>query len=71
MQVRDRIRAAIEKNPRKMTLQLARDFGVPEVEVVRAFPAERVMELDISLGGCFRSRAFGSMRVLLSMAYDD
>jgi len=31
----DRIRAAVEKNPRKMTLQLARDLGVPEVEVTR------------------------------------
>jgi putative heme utilization carrier protein HutX len=44
----DRIRAAVEKNPRKMTLQLARDLGVPEVEVIRAFPADRVMELDAS-----------------------
>jgi putative heme iron utilization protein len=43
----DRIRAAVEKNPRKMTLQLARDLGVPEVEVIRAFPTDRVMELDI------------------------
>ena len=42
----DRIRAAVEKNPRKMTLQLARDLGVPEVEVIRAFPADRVTELD-------------------------
>lgn len=30
----ERIRAAVEKNPRKMTLQLARDLGVPEVEVI-------------------------------------
>jgi len=44
----DRIRAAVEKNPRKMTLQLARDLGVPEIEVIRAFPADRVMELDIA-----------------------
>ena len=44
----DRIRAAVEKNPRKMTLQLARDLGVPEVEVIRAFPADRVTELDIA-----------------------
>jgi putative heme iron utilization protein len=46
--VPDRIRAAVEKNPRKMTLQLARDLGVPEVEVIRAFPSDRVMELDIA-----------------------
>src|SRR5437016_9713809 len=43
----DRIRAAVEKNPRKMTLQLARDLGVPEVEVLRAFPPDRTTELDI------------------------
>ena len=61
----DRIRAAVEKNPRKMTLQLARDLGVPEVEVIRAFPSDRVMELDIGrweelLQGF---EAFGSVRV--------
>jgi putative hemin transport protein len=46
--VAERIRAAVERNPRKMTLQLARDLGVPEVEVIRAFPADRVTELDIN-----------------------
>lgn len=40
------IRAAVERNPRRMTLQLAKDLGVPEVEVIRAFPADRVTELD-------------------------
>ena len=44
----DRIRAAVAKEPRKMTLQLARNLGVPEVEVIRAFLPERVMELDIA-----------------------
>lgn len=68
MQANDRIRAAVEKNPRKMTLQLARDLGVPEVEVIRAFPADRVMELDIArweelLRGL---EIFGSVRVLVS-----
>jgi putative heme iron utilization protein len=64
----DRIRAAVEKNPRKMTLQLARDLGVPEVEVIRAFPVDRVMELDIArweeLLQSFE--AIGSVRVLVS-----
>jgi putative hemin transport protein len=64
----DRIRAAVEKNPRKMTLQLARDLGVPEVEVIRAFPTDRVMELDIArweeLVQSFE--AFGPVRVLVS-----
>jgi putative heme utilization carrier protein HutX len=64
----DRIRAAVEKNPRKMTLQLARDLGVSEVEVIRAFPADRVMELDITrwqeLLQCLE--ALGAVRVLVS-----
>jgi len=64
----DRIRAAVEKHPRKMTLQLARDLGVPEVDVIRAFPADRVRELDITrwqeLLQSFA--AFGSVRVLVS-----
>src|SRR5476651_1211119 len=68
MHADDRIRAAIDKNPRKMTLQLARDLGVPEVEVIRAFPANRVRELDIArweeLLQSFE--AFGSVRVLVS-----
>ena len=67
-EVTDRIRAAVEKNPRKMTLQLARDLGVPEVEVIRAFPADRVMELEIvrwaELLQAFE--ALGSVRVLVS-----
>src|SRR5476651_1338597 len=64
----ERIRAAVEKNPRKMTLQMARDLGVPEVEVVRAFPPDRVMELDIGRWEeLLRSlEAFGSVRVLVS-----
>jgi len=64
----DRIRAAVEKNPRKMTLQLARDLGVPEVEVIRAFPTDRVVELDIARWEeLLRSfEAFGSVRVLVS-----
>jgi putative heme iron utilization protein len=44
----ERIRAAVAANPRKMTLQLASELGVPEVEVIRAFPPERVVELDIT-----------------------
>lgn len=64
----DRIRAAVAKNPRKMTLQLARDLGVPEVEVIRAFPPDRVIELDVGrweelLRGL---EALGSVRVLVS-----
>src|SRR5436190_10982888 len=66
----ERIRAAVEKNPRKMTLQLARDLGVPEVEVIRAFPPDRAMELDIARWEeLLRSfEAFGAVRVLVSNA---
>src|SRR5262249_34949827 len=64
----ERIRAAVEKNPRKMTLQLARDLGVPEVEVIRAFPADRAVELDSArweelLRGL---EALGAVRVLVT-----
>lgn len=64
----DRIRAAVAKNPRKMTLQLARDLGVPEVEVIRAFPHDRVVELDIARWEeLLRSlEALGAVRVLVS-----
>lgn len=64
----DRIRAAVEKNPRKMTLQLARDLGVPEVEVIRAFPSDRVVELDADRSEeLIRGfEAFGSVLVLVS-----
>src|SRR5438874_9216930 len=64
----ERIRAAVEKNPRQMTLQLARDLGVPEVEVIRAFPPDRVTELDAGrweelLRGL---EGLGPLRVLVS-----
>jgi putative hemin transport protein len=44
--VTERLREAIRRAPHKMTLQLAREHGVPEVEVVRAFPEDRATELD-------------------------
>jgi putative heme iron utilization protein len=44
----NRLAAALGRNPRAMTLQLARDLGVPEVEVIRALPDGRAVELDIS-----------------------
>ena len=64
----ERIRAAVEKNPRKMTLQLARDLGVPEVQVIRAFPPDRVVELDIARWEeLLRSlEGLGAVRVLVS-----
>jgi putative heme iron utilization protein len=64
----EHIRAAVEKKPRKMTLQLAHDLGVPEVEVIRAFPSDRVLELDIARWEeLLRSlEVLGSLRVLVS-----
>ena len=44
----DLIRAAYERNPRKMTVQLARELGVAELEVIRALPADMATELDVS-----------------------
>lgn len=43
-----RVRAAVAASPAKMTLQLARDLDVPEVEVLRAFPDNRAVELDVA-----------------------
>ncbi len=44
----ERIRAKIAENPSRMTIQLARELGVPEVEVIRALVGEQVQELDIT-----------------------
>jgi putative hemin transport protein len=46
METRERIQAAIQANPNQMTMLLARKFGVPEVEIIRAFPDGRAVELD-------------------------
>ncbi len=41
------VRSAVTDNPSGMTLQLARQLGVPEAEVIRALPNGRSVELDI------------------------
>lgn len=43
-----RIRDAFNANRRRMTVQLARDLGLPESEVVRALPDGLSVELDAS-----------------------
>jgi putative hemin transport protein len=65
---RERIRAALQQNPRQMTMQLARELGVPEAEVIRALPADRAVELDISRWEeLIRSlEALGKVHVLVS-----
>jgi putative heme utilization carrier protein HutX len=45
--LRATIRDRLEKAPSQMTLQLARDLGVPEVEILRNMPDKRVVELDV------------------------
>ena len=64
----ERLRAAVRQNPRKMTMQLARELGVPEVEVVRLLPDGRSVELDATRWEeLIRSLdAFGPVRVLVS-----
>lgn len=66
--VTDRIRAALERNPSQMTLQLARDLGVAEVDVIRAYPADRAVELDAARWeGILRGfEALGEVHVIVS-----
>lgn len=45
-EVSARIRAAVSAAPAKMALQMARDLGVAEVEIVRHLPDDRAIELD-------------------------
>jgi putative hemin transport protein len=64
----EQIQAAIRENPNQMTMLLARQFGVPEVEVVRAFPDDRAVELDAQRWEDLirRLEAFGKVHVLVS-----
>jgi putative hemin transport protein len=68
MDTRERIRAAIRENPNQMTMLLARQLGVPEVEVIRAFPDGRAVELDSNRWEesvrCLE--AFGKVHVIVS-----
>jgi putative heme iron utilization protein len=66
--IADRLREAIRQQPGRMTLQLAREFGVPEVEVVRAFPDDRAAELDPTRWEDLirRFEPLGPVRVLVS-----
>src|SRR5262245_39143175 len=63
-----RIREAIARAPAKMTMQIARELGVPEVEVIRQLPDQRAVELDVKrwqeLIGAFE--AFGTVHVIVT-----
>jgi putative hemin transport protein len=67
-EVRQGIRAALADNPSAMTMMLAKKFGVPEVEVLRAYPPERVTELEASRWEEIlrRLEAFGTVHVIVS-----
>lgn len=41
------VAAALAKNPRAMTMQLARQLSLPEADVVRHLPSGQVRELDM------------------------
>jgi putative heme utilization carrier protein HutX len=42
-----RVCEALQREPGKMTMQLAQDLGVPEAEVIRSLPDGRAVELDV------------------------
>lgn len=46
--IKQRVTEALEREPNAMTVMIARELGVPEVEVIRALPEDRVTELDAS-----------------------
>ena len=68
METREHLRAAIRENPNQMTMLLARQFGVPEVEVIRAFPDDRAVELDPGRWQelICRLEGFGKVHVIVS-----
>lgn len=59
---------AIQQRPDAMTIQLAREFDVPEAEVLRAFPPERATPLDAARWEELirRLELLGSVRVIVS-----
>jgi putative hemin transport protein len=66
----ERIRQALRDSPNQMTLQLARKLGVPEVEVIRAMPDGRSVELDVTRWEeLFRSfEGLGKVHLIVSNA---
>jgi putative hemin transport protein len=68
MDTRERIWAVIRENPSQLAMLLARQLRVPEVEVVRAFPDDRAVELDAQRWEELirRLEAFGKVQVIVS-----
>lgn len=46
--LKSRIATVLEKTPRRMTSQIARDLAAPEADVIRAMARDKVTELDPS-----------------------
>ncbi len=46
--LKQRVQEYLEKNPRAMTLEMARQLAIPEANVVRYLPDNRATELDAS-----------------------
>ena len=64
----EKVRQAVAANPGAMTMQLARDLGVPEAAVIRALPDGRAVELDLGRWEALLQRleAFGTVHVIVS-----
>jgi len=43
----ERIRTAVRDNPRQLTLVLAKQLGVAELEIIRCMPRNQIVELDL------------------------
>lgn len=67
---RQRIEATLRSSPSQMTLQLARQVGVPEAEVIRLLPDGRSVELDVTRWEeLFRAfEGLGNVHVIVSNA---
>jgi putative hemin transport protein len=64
----EKIRLALDGNPGAMTMQLARDLGVPEEDVIRELPAGRAVELDLGRWELLlhRLESFGTVHAIVS-----
>jgi putative heme iron utilization protein len=66
----ERARAAFAKNPRQMTMILARELNVPEAAIVRAMPEGMSTELDAQRWEAILTafESMGQMHVIVSNA---
>lgn len=64
----ERVQDALTHNPGAMTMQLAKDLGVPEVEILRALPGGRAVELDLARFEALMDRlqTLGKVHVIVS-----